>query len=159
VIRPVHPSASEGFSDSLGRALFDCSTADYLCVSTFKRVFAIPREPYTAGKAFAIGGIQVRIEKCLREGARGCGVALVSAYCGPTAEIDRCGSSSEAKGEDLPPPVFTYFIYNEDYGVTAWGVRVAPPATMEEKLMAAREMMLQGAEGLLKAGITTKKAK
>ena len=80
----------------------------------------------------------------VHEGMHGRGMELSKENkCEPKA-------GGRANSNDSGPVV--YFIYNEDFGVTAYGVANQPVSTKDERLSVASQMILEGQRGLLSAG-------
>jgi hypothetical protein len=149
--RPI-PAQTQNllYDEEVTRAVSDCSTAQYRCSAVWSRVFAVPRKRLSPAATFSIAGALLKVDDCLRGDARVCQVALISADC---ALISGQGCEEVAGGrqKSKDPGPITYFIYNEDFGVTAYGVAEKPARTKDERLVVASQMILQGKYGLLTA--------
>jgi len=136
------------FGEEIGHGVHDCSTAQYRCVSVWSRVFAIPRDRLSPAAAYSVAGALLKVEDCLRGDASVCQVAILSADCQEIA-AESCESVNGGREKSSKPGPIVYFIYNEDYGVTAYGVADKPAKTKDERLGIASQMILQGHTGLL----------
>jgi hypothetical protein len=111
-------------------------------------VFAIPRERLSPKAEYSVAGALLKVEDCLVGDESVCQVALVSADCQRmSGEYCETVPGGRAKSDD-PGPIL-YFIYNEDVGVTAYGVARQPAMTKGERLNISSQMILQGPKGLL----------
>ncbi len=132
----------------VGERLVDCSDRQYRCVSSWHRTYAIPRRRLSPTDIYAKDGVTFKVEKCLRGDAAICQVALIGGYC-VSARNER--STPEPREEQPAPWLYvTYFLYNEDFGITAMGVTQSPAATVDEKLAIASQSILRGSKGLLR---------
>jgi hypothetical protein len=146
------------FQESLGYSLYDCSTSSYRCLRTWFRVFAVPRGQLSSSMKYSVDGVQLRVEACLRASGDVCQVALISADCQLMVGDDACKLHPDGRAKSPQPGPITYFIYNEDYGVTAFGTAGEWPEPAERLDVAQRvasQVVLQGDAGLLKASLAT----
>jgi hypothetical protein len=152
-ILPKRPLPSQSrdvmFGESLTNATHDCSTERFRCVYYWARVFAVPRDRLSPAAVYSTGGASLKVEDCLRGGAAVCQVAVISADCQRIAGKDACEKVVGGRDKSDDPGPIVYFIYNEDVGVTAWGVAKQPASTKEERSAIASQMVLQGKRGLL----------
>jgi hypothetical protein len=130
----------------------DCSDANYRCMKTSTEVLAVPRGPLSPDSSYAVAGTQFAVKECLRGLKNVCQVALIRADC-PSIEIlsaTEIACEIYPGGRDKAPGPITYFIYNEDYGVTSIGFPSAEGRSDIEIEKLARTYVLQGDAGLLK---------
>ncbi len=135
------------FSEVVGEKVVDCSDDEYRCISSWMRTYAIPRRKLLPADVYVKDGVTFRIEKCLRGDTDVCQVALIGGYCAKTPD-DSCLIDVSEEQSDRWLYV-TYFLYNEDFGITAMGVTKSPPTTVDEKVLIASQLVLQGNKGLL----------
>ncbi len=160
----LNPTAEQkqAFSESLGYPLHDCSTPRYRCLRTWFRVFAIPAGHTSRGMTYSVAGTQLKVESCLRGPDIACQVALISADCQVMQTEDACELYAGGREKSPRPGPITYFIYSEDYGVTAFGTGGAWPESADERVAVAERVaaqyVLQGQVGLLKAATPTAQA-
>jgi hypothetical protein len=156
-IPPAKPTAQQlrEFSESLGYPIHDCSNEEYQCLRTWFRVVAVPRKPLAIGAAFTLDGVKLRIEECLRHSEDRCQVALISADCELMVGSDACEVYPRGRSKSPRPGPITYFIYNEDFGVTAFGTAGERAASSEQRQQVATQYILQGQAGLLKQNLST----
>jgi len=134
---------SEG---SLGDQVSDCSDATYRCIRTQQSVFVVPRRGLRLGMRYRFRGATLTVLQCLRNDTV-CSVAVVESDCENGDSASACESQSGTRTRVGPGPT-TYFIFNADFGVTAFGLA-------EERQGAAwtariaREYVLRGDVGLL----------
>ncbi len=135
------------FSEVVGEKVVECSDGQYRCISSWMKTYAIPRRRLSPTDMYAKNGVTFRVEKCLRGDAGICQVALIGGYCVKTPD-DRC--SLDAREEKTDRWLYvTYFLYNEDFGITAMGVTKGPATTVDEMTLIANQLVLQGSRGLL----------
>lgn len=159
-IRARNPTSEQQreFEENLGYPLHECSTSNYRCLRTWYRVFAVPRGQLSSKMKYAVEGVQVQVETCLRGSGDVCQVALISADCQLMVGDDACQLYAGGRDKSPQPGPITYFIYNEDYGVTAFGTGGAWPAPAKRLDVAhsvTTQFVLQGDAGLLKASVAT----
>lgn len=135
------------FSEVIGEKVLECSDDEYRCISSWMKTYAIPLRRLSPADIYVKDGVTFRVEKCLRGDAGICQVALIGGYCLKALD-DRC--SLEAR-EDKPDRwlYVTYFFYNEDFGITAMGVTKSPAKTINDMILVANQLVLQGSRGLL----------
>lgn len=129
--------------------LHDCSDAQYRCVFGAYRVFAVPRETLLRNATYVVAGSTLHVEECFRGAGTTCQVALISSDCQERLALGVCKAvvGGRSKSNDLGPVL--YFIYNEDFGVTAYGSSLDPLPSTEEMRVAASQSILKGNTGLL----------
>ncbi len=144
------PSQDDDFmaSEVVGEALVDCSDGAYRCVSSWTRTYAVPRRRLIPKDSYATDGVEFRVEKCIRGDDHVCQVAIIGGYC-RVAPVDHSSSGNQPVRAANWRYV-TYFIFNEDFGITAMGVTPAPVKSTSAMLAIANQSVLQGREGLLK---------
>jgi hypothetical protein len=140
------------FGETRTRPAHDCSTAEVRCTSYWSRVFAVPRGRLSPSASYAAAGATLTVESCLRGDDKVCQVALIRADCQRIAGKDGCEQVVGGREKSDEPGPLTYFIFNEDVGITAWGVAREPAKTRDDQLRIAYQMVLQGDRGLLFAG-------
>ena len=138
--------------EEITRAVSDCSTAQYRCSAAWSRVFAVPRKRLSPAATFSIAGALLKVEDCLRGDSRVCQIALIRSDCALISG-EGCEEVAGGRQKSKDPGPITYFIYNEDFGVTAYGVAEQPAKTKDERLVIASQMILQGKYGLLAASL------
>jgi hypothetical protein len=132
------------FGEKLGVASNDCSDREYRCLSVQLRVYAVPGVGLSPGATYETAGAKFRVEDCLRVDGRLCQVALISSI-----RPVRPGEGYEQwfpKGVQSPD---VYFIYNEDFGVTSFGMTFNPAQSAADRMVAATDKILQCKVGLL----------
>ena len=137
------------FGEEVGRVLHDCSTAQFLCVYYWARVFAVPKGRLSPNTTYSVAGASLTVEDCLRGDTDICQVALISSDCQERSGLDSCVPATGGREKSRQPGPITYFIFNEDIGVTAWGVTKQVAKSKDERLAIAGQMILQGERGLL----------
>ncbi len=152
VVRPKRPLSAQSvdtlFGEQVGHIVRNCSTAQYRCISVWSRIFAVPRNRLAPAETYSVAGASLKVEDCLRGDASVCQVAVISADCQQmSGEV--CEEVKGGRGESSKPGPILYFIYNEDVGVTAYGVTDKPAKTKNQRLDVASQMILQGQKGLL----------
>lgn len=127
----------------------DCSDERYRCIVGSFRVFAVPRGALLPTSTYVAAGSSFRVEECYRGDATHCSVALISSDCQQRSGRDGCSEvlGGRTKSNNTGPVL--YFIYNEDFGVTAYGSVHQPASTEEERRIIAAWMVLRGERGLL----------
>jgi hypothetical protein len=149
---PAHKTKSQKddvmSSEVVGERLTDCSDSQYRCVNSWTRTYAIPRKRLSPTSAYVKDGVTFRVESCLRGDEAVCQVALIGGYC--LAAPDYGCSQGLPEGQSPKWGYVTYFLYNEDFGITAMGVTNGPPAEVSEKMVIASQSILQGSRGLLR---------
>lgn len=144
---------SDEFSETISAPLLDCSDPNYKCMAMYGLVFAIPRAGLSSGISYSVAGARLRVEQCLRDTNGTCGVALISADCQKISE-PHCEVVEGGRAKSLAPGPVTYFVYNEDYGVTAFGSAGEWPSSEDEveevASLVVTQYILQGSRGLLK---------
>jgi len=129
----------------------DCSDTIYRCVMLDWQAFAVPRAPLKPDDRYVVHGNDFRVVDCVR-GFRGvCQVALIRAACYVNAERHGCAPTKAEESHGVSSWIL-YFIYNEDCGVTSYGIAPmregeAPKSEAREKAMG---YTLAGDNGLLK---------
>lgn len=136
------------FDESTGTRLHDCSDGQYRCIVGLSRVFAVPRARLSPTATYLAGGAVFKVEECLRGNASICQVALISSDCRQVSD-EACEEVVGGRARSANPGPIIYFIYNEDFGVTAYGSAKAALQTLDERRACAAQMILQGQTGLL----------
>jgi hypothetical protein len=137
----------------VGHRVTNCSDSQYRCLESWGRTFAVPRVPLRAYQRYQKRGVLFRVEECLRRSARRCQVALISGICGHTLSVreTRClAKPLSGSGRNAVYDYVVYFLYNEDFGMTAFGTTDHVETTEARKLAIATQMILMSPTGLLK---------
>jgi hypothetical protein len=136
------------FGERLGDAAHDCSDWEYRCLYVQLRVYAVPRRRLLSGATYEAAGAKFRVEDCLRGDGRLCQVALISSIrpVRPGEGYEQWFGKAGAGGLQSP---IVYFIYNEDFGVTAFGMTFSPAQSAADRMVAATDKILQSKVGLL----------
>lgn len=147
-IRTREQNEDAMFGEVVGEKLVDCSDGQFRCVSAWTRTYAVPRRRLSPVDVYEKGGVTFRVEQCLRGDANICQVALIGGYCAESSD-GRCVAQPP---ENRPAQwgYVTYFLYNEDIGITAMGVTETPSTSTEGKMSIATQSVLQGPSGLLR---------
>jgi len=90
-------------------SIVGCSTSKYLCVETYRWVFAIPKGKLSPGASYDIAGAHIQLEACLRQTSAGCVIILAISDC-----------RSHVGGKRLSPGE----IVANDCRASGWGQRV-----------------------------------
>lgn len=151
------PSRQAAFEERLGDELRDCSDEGYRCLAYGHSVLAVPRGPLSVGTTYIAGGANLTIEKCLRGTDRRCQAALVVSECQVMLKYEGCAPfGAQPQGQVQRSPV-TWFVYDADHGVTAFGSGGGLPDRAEDRAAVGMDVVsqnkLQGADGLLKADV------
>lgn len=141
------------FTESVGHPVIDCSDSSVRCVRSWSRTLAVPRAGLRIGENYRKDGVVFHVEECLRGGAKRCQVALVSATCWHRSAGEMCdekarGGAHGASGG--PVEYVVYFIYNDDFGITALGVANRVASTPAARREFATQSLLISSRGLLK---------
>jgi hypothetical protein len=148
--RPVASQTDVFRGEALGAPAEDCSNAAYRCIKSGFQAFAVPRNDLPSTARYSIAGTAFRVVKCLRADRTVCQVAVIEADCQTRnlkKHICELYSGGPNKNPDRGP--VTYFIYNEDFGVTSIGIAGEKKRDAEATL-AAKVYVLQGNIGLLR---------
>lgn len=137
------------YGERLGRDIHNCSDKQYRCVFGLFRIFSVPRRGLSPTETYVSAGALLRVEQCLRGDSTTCQIALISSDCQERTGPDACSPTSAGREKSREPGPMLYFIYNSDFGVTAYGSVTAPAVTKDGQLAAATQMILQGNRGLL----------
>jgi hypothetical protein len=151
--------AAGEFVEILGSPLHDCSEPAHRCLSTGHMVFAVPTTVAMAqGITYAAAGVQFRVLECQLETREGCKAALILGDCQVLVDTELC-RPAESDADREFGGVLTFFIYNTDVGVTAFGTVGRFPDRAEDLptvgAAAAGQFVLHSPLGLLKAPIRT----
>jgi hypothetical protein len=126
----------------------DCSTTLFVCKKAWSRVFAVPRQRLVPNASFEVAGASFKVEVCLRGDVDVCQVALLSMTCliSEEAQCHDVGETPDSTSKAVPS---LYYIYNEDFGVTSYGVTERGASNQDEMIGIAGHLVLQGKRGLL----------
>ena len=148
--RPVASQTDVFRGEALGAPAEDCSDAAYRCFKSGFQAFAVPRNHLSPTARYSIAGTAFRVVQCLRGDRTVCQIAVIEADC-QTRNVQKhiCGlySGDPNKNPDQGP--VTYFIYNEDFGVTSIGI-AGEKKRDAEATSAAKVYVLQGGVGFLR---------
>ena len=128
----------------------DCSTPQFLCITWDDQAFAVPRARLTVTDSYVVAGNRFSVVDCLRGFKGVCQVALIRSVCYYNRVIRGC-VPTKAEGTEKTPPWLLYFIFNEDFGVTSFGISAPsePVDSSDAALGKAKEYILVGAKGIL----------
>jgi hypothetical protein len=140
-------------SEVLVASLINCSDEKVRCMYSVNRVFAVPKAGFRPDSSFDAGGARFKVERCLRGTDELCQVALVSSDCQLRLPSGECKLVPGGREASTAPGMVGYFIYNEDFGVTAYGGSRSALPTFEAQRAAAVSMVLQGEYGLLRESL------
>jgi hypothetical protein len=129
----------------------DCSDHEFRCLLFDGIAIAVPRKGLSPSAAYTVAGNRLKVAKCIRGTDAVCQVALVSVECqlDPYMGPDGACVTDASKSPKGVRTDVLYFIYNEDYGVTAFGFGV-PAGSPDDMMEKASEFHLLGDVGLLK---------
>lgn len=153
---PLDPLPSQGnpwLHEVVSHRVVNCSDQLYRCVRSWGRTFAIPRASLRPQQKYEKHGVIFHVEECLRGDARRCQVALISGTCGhaPSLREMRClPAPRSGVGSRAVYDYVVYFLYNEDFGITAFGATDHVVTTEVGKLAIATQMILMSPTGLLR---------
>ena len=139
-----------------GDRTIDCSTATYRCVRVMGWwTLAVPRHGLNNSSRYIVDKTAFRVEKCLRGSGTVCQIALIGARCDRISiRHGNCVLTPPA-GKPRPKDGYTiYFVYNEDYGITAMGVAAHGLTSFQAKQSVLTQLVLVAKRGLLAPGST-----
>jgi hypothetical protein len=119
----------------------DCSDAVYKCVRSWGRTLAIPRRGPRLHESYEKDHVKFVVDGCLRFDKEICTVAIVSGRCAQVNPDGSCAKGALASAHSKYDNV-DYFIYNDDFGVTALGSTDRPRASIDERVAIASQMVL-----------------
>jgi hypothetical protein len=117
-----------------------------------RTTLAVPAR-LTPASAYTVKGTLFTVDSCLRPDEDRCRVALISGDCQSVKQVgDMLECAPLVPGAAAGPFAthVVYFVFNEDYGVTSFGIADGKLSGPDRELK-AREMVLQGDRGLLAA--------
>lgn len=132
----------------------DCSDDRVTCVTSDFYVFAVPKSGLDQ-QPFEARGVRFRVEKCIRDSSTRCSVALLSGTCDQFSEVSEddevhCLAAQPKLGErSMDVAYVLYFVYNQNVGVTAFGIAPRPLASEAEQLSVVTQAVLASESGLL----------
>jgi hypothetical protein len=139
------------FTESIGHPIVDCSDSIVRCVRSWSRTLAVPRAGVKPRETYRKDGVVFDVEECLRGDTERCQVALVSATCWHRSDGEMCDEKTEAHGGSSANVEYVvYFIYNNDFGITALGVANRVATTPAARRGLATQSVLISSRGLLK---------
>jgi hypothetical protein len=148
------PSEKRGMTyEVVGHEVISCSDSQYRCLESWGRTFAVPRVPLRFHQTYEKHGVKFHVEECLGGDARRCQVALISGICGhgPSLRAMRClPTPRSGAGSQAVYDYVVYFLYNEDFGITAFGATDHVAPTEAGRLAIATQMILMSSTGLLR---------
>jgi|GEM_PF-2671572 len=155
-IRPLKPVLGQAFEPESydtppNAGVRDCSDANFRCLALDDQAFAVPRKRLVQNDRYVANGNSFAVVKCIRGYKDICQVALIRAECYYNRIKKGCApTQAERTGNDAS--WLLYFIYNEDFGVTAYGIAplTGQTASPEEMLAIAKSFILVGDNGILK---------
>ena len=141
---------SVSYTYDTGYPIRDCSDEKYTCLSSWFRVFAVPKGNIEVGMSYEIAGAKLKVENCEMD----CKVALISSNCQGMVGNEYCGLDNALNVEKGP---ITYFLYHEKFGILSFGVGNGQPQNKSDELKNAeavsRQFILKNESGLLKSSI------
>jgi hypothetical protein len=154
-IDPLRPSAKqrEKMGEVTSALLEPCSTPAIRCVGSGMGAFAVPNDFSLSTRSYTAFGVVFTVLECVRQAAGRCQVAVIEADCNVASTVNgHCRVVPGGRKPDSREGWIQYFIYNEDFGVTAlgWSAFELP---ITDRLKAARrgiDYSLRGEVGLLK---------
>jgi hypothetical protein len=157
IVGPISPKTPIGdqkgqFVEFLGAETNDCSDDRFKCVAADQNILAIPRKNLSDGMEYTVNGTIFTVKECLRSAEKLCQVALIEGDCQLVrlAEgLRECATYPGGRKKSPQQGAVHYFIYNEDYGVTAFGLEDDKIEKISEMRMSAQNYILQGNIGLL----------
>lgn len=144
---------SNPFTEAIGHPVIDCSDATVRCIRSWSRTLAVPRAGLKPRETYRKDGVVFDVEECIRGDAELCQVALVSAKCWHRSASELCDEKSETRSNpNASAEYVVYFIYNDDFGITAFGIVNRVAKTRAARRALATQSVLISAHGLLAAG-------
>jgi hypothetical protein len=130
----------------------DCSNSGFRCLAIDDQAMAVPRRRLASKDSYVVAGNRLSVVECMRGYHDICQVALIKSECIYSAAAKGCILTSDQKDPNERLWLL-FFIYNEDFGVTSFGIAPAAAngAPMPEMLSWAKTYNLVGENGLLKA--------
>lgn len=137
-----------------------CDDNEHVCAFFEFSVLAVPERYGQQGGGlssttmYLVAGANLKVEDCLRSDQDVCDAVLMSSDC-QMAFINSLNERScenpttVTNGDEVKKHYMTYFIYNEDFGVTALGFSDTPAKSKAEMLAIASEYILKGEVGFL----------
>jgi hypothetical protein len=129
----------------------DCSDPAFRCVNYDYQAFAVPKKGLTPNDHYVAAGNFFEVVQCVRENGNVCQVALIRDKCYYINKLGTC-DPVEANSEERQTPWLMYFFYNDDFGVTSFGIAPSRPddAPVETVSAFAKKYVLVRDNGLLK---------
>jgi hypothetical protein len=144
-------SESDPFPESVSSSVVNCSDSMYMCVQAVSRTIAIPRAGFKPHDKYEKDGVIFHVETCIRGDSARCQVALVSAKCADRNDHRPYGCAQPPRTGQSPRFRYViYFLYNDQYGITAMGVTSRIAKTISAMRLVATQSILVGTKGLLK---------
>jgi hypothetical protein len=142
-------AASGLLLELVGQPVVDCSDAAYRCMRSWTHTLAIPRAGLKLHASYQKDHVTFVVEDCLRKDGDTCSVAVISGRC---VVVNRDGSCAPEKAGNVSVSKFEnvdYFIYNQDFGITALGSTDRLRAAADERLAIASQLVLTSDFGIL----------
>lgn len=142
-------TASGLLMESVGQPVIDCSDATYRCLRSWTHTLAVPRDGLRLHSRYQKDHVIFVVEDCLRVDGSTCATAVVSARC---TVLNPKGSCSPGKAGDAGGSKFEnvdYFVYSQDFGITAFGSTDRLRVTKDERFAIASQMVLISDIGML----------
>lgn len=135
-----------------GDEIKSCTDIEYFCIEQNQNIIAIPRGDITISTKYIIKGTIFTVRECLRSVGDRCQIAIIQGDCNYVrlAEgLRECAVLPGGRSESTQEGPVYYYIFNEDYGITAFGSGGGEDLTSNEKMaVRARTYVLQGKVGL-----------
>jgi hypothetical protein len=133
----------------VGAKAYDCSGMSYRCIKAIRTVFAVPRGALHSAATYEVLGTRFEVLKCFRGNNNICHVALISADCTRIKNAENCAIVRDARNKSDRPGPISYFIYNDRFGITSFGIVDEKAHSAEQLNILARMFVLQGDIGFL----------
>jgi hypothetical protein len=131
-----------------GQPISDCSDSVYRCIRAGNHTLAIPKSGIKPKSRYSKESVAFVVEDCLREVRGICLVATISARCGKLDPYGKCLDAERVAKVGVKFGNVDYFVYNEDFGITAFGSTDRLLNQADERRAVASEMMLVGEHGI-----------
>ncbi len=142
-------SMESGIAVSAG----DCSDREFACFRMSNVVFAVPRTGLLRSSAYTFNGVAFKVAKCYRQVSGKCALALIESNCMWVKAPPRCSPFPRGRDESPRPGPVAYYIYDNEHGVTEFGLGGDTAPNIESAERVARMNLLQGDRGLLLSAV------
>jgi hypothetical protein len=142
-------TASGLLPESVAQPVVDCSDAAHRCVRSWTHTLAIPRSGLKLRASYQKDHVTFVVEDCLRRDGDTCSVAVISGRCAVVNANGSCNSGKAGNASGSKFENVDYFIYNQDFGITAFGSTDRLLTAEDERLGIASQRVLTSDVGLL----------